>query len=64
LRSNFGSLAIFEAIRLASSFVSNLAAERRPGSSNFCPFAPSRCGRPDPKVYLFFYHSRGYKAAL
>src|SRR5262249_29435399 len=53
-----GSFAIFTAIR------STIAADLRPGSSNFCPFAPSRCGRPDPKVYLFFYHSRGYKAAL
>jgi hypothetical protein len=29
-----GSLTIFAAIRRASSFVSNLAAERRPGSSS------------------------------
>jgi hypothetical protein len=32
LRSNFGSLAMFAAIRRASSLLSNLAAERRPGS--------------------------------
>ena len=31
-RSKSGSLAIFTAIRRASSFVSNLAADRRPGS--------------------------------
>jgi hypothetical protein len=57
-------LAILAAIRRASSRLKSFAADLRPGSSNFCPFAPSRCGRPDPKVYLFFYHSRGYKAAL
>jgi len=32
-RSSSGSLAIFAAIRRASSLVSSLAAERRPGSS-------------------------------
>ncbi len=32
--SNSGSLAKFAAIRRASSFVSSLAAERRPGSSS------------------------------
>jgi hypothetical protein len=32
LRTNSGSLAIFAAILLASSFVSNFAADRRPGS--------------------------------
>jgi len=31
-RNSSGSLAIFAAIRLASSWVSNLAADRRPGS--------------------------------
>ena len=31
-RSKSGSLAIFDAMRLASSFVSNFAADRRPGS--------------------------------
>ena len=33
-RSNLGSFAILTAILLASSLVSNLAAERRPGSSS------------------------------
>ena len=33
-RSNSGSLAIFAATRRASSFASNLAADRRPGSSS------------------------------
>jgi hypothetical protein len=32
--SNSGSLAMFAAILLASSFVSNFAADRRPGSSS------------------------------
>jgi hypothetical protein len=31
-RNNSGSLAIFAAIRRASSLVNNLAADRRPGS--------------------------------
>jgi hypothetical protein len=31
---NFGSLAMFEAIRRASSRVNSLAAARRPGSSS------------------------------
>jgi hypothetical protein len=34
LRNSSGSLAILAAIRRASSFVSSLAAERRPGSSS------------------------------
>jgi hypothetical protein len=32
-RTSSGTLAIFAAIRRASSFVSNFAADRRPGSS-------------------------------
>jgi hypothetical protein len=32
LRNSSGNFAMFAAIRLASSFVSNFAAERRPGS--------------------------------
>jgi hypothetical protein len=32
LRTNSGSLAMFAAMLLASSFVSNFAADRRPGS--------------------------------
>jgi len=33
-RNSSGSLAMFAAIRRASSLVSNFAAERRPGSSS------------------------------
>jgi hypothetical protein len=33
-RSNSGSFAMFAAIRRASSLVSSLAADRRPGSSS------------------------------
>jgi hypothetical protein len=33
LRNNFGSVAMFAAILLASSFVSNFAADRRPGQA-------------------------------
>ena len=32
LRTNSGSLAMFAAMRLASSLLSNFAADRRPGS--------------------------------
>jgi hypothetical protein len=34
LRTNSGSLAIFAAILLASSLLSNFAADHRPGSSS------------------------------
>jgi len=34
LRNSSGNFAMFAAMRLASSFVSNLAADRRPGSSS------------------------------
>jgi hypothetical protein len=60
LRNSSGSLAIFAAILRASSLLSNLAAERRPGSSSkydrreLLPVVvarqPSRCGGRDRPV--------------
>ena len=43
LRSSSGNFAIFAAILLASSFVSNFAADRRPGPSSL---SPVKCRSP------------------
>jgi hypothetical protein len=46
LRTSSGSLAIFAAIRRASSFLSSLAADRRPASSSRNRHTPAFCSAP------------------